>query len=85
MVVQARLGHASAAQTLDTDSPVRPDSDDRTRAEVSAFFLQTLRELTKWAYDITAGHGHVGDDELACMPEHDSGHFRDLRERRKCA
>ena len=33
-VVQARLGHASAAETLDTYSHLWPDSDDRTRAAV---------------------------------------------------
>jgi integrase len=32
--VQARLGHASAAETLDTYSHLWPDSDDRTRAAV---------------------------------------------------
>src|SRR5271165_6578895 len=31
-VVQVRLGHASAAETLDTYSPHWPDSEDRTRA-----------------------------------------------------
>ncbi len=29
--VQARLAHATAAETLDTYSHLRPDSDDRTR------------------------------------------------------
>ena len=29
--VQARLGHATAAETLDTYSHIGPDSDDRTR------------------------------------------------------
>ncbi len=33
---QARLGHASAAETLDTYSRLWPDSDDRTRAAVDA-------------------------------------------------
>jgi integrase len=37
-VVQARLGHASAAETLDTYSHLWPDSDDRTRAAVAAAF-----------------------------------------------
>lgn len=32
--VQARLGHASAAETLDTYSHLWPDSDDRTRVAV---------------------------------------------------
>ena len=34
--VQARLGHASASETLDTYSHLWPDSDDRTRAAVDA-------------------------------------------------
>ena len=34
--VQARLGHASAAETLDTYSHLWPDSDDRTRDAVQA-------------------------------------------------
>jgi integrase len=34
--VQARLGHASAAETLDTYSHLWPDSDDRTRAAIDA-------------------------------------------------
>lgn len=33
-VVQARLGHASAAETLDTYSHLWPDSEDRTREAV---------------------------------------------------
>ena len=32
--VQARLGHANAAETLDTYSHLWPDSDDRTREAV---------------------------------------------------
>ncbi len=35
-VVQARLGHASAAETLDTYSHLWPDSEDRTRAAVDS-------------------------------------------------
>ncbi len=34
--VQGRLGHASAAETLDTYSHLWPNSDDRTRAAVDA-------------------------------------------------
>jgi integrase len=34
--VQARLGHASAAETLDTCSHLWPDSDDRTRTAVDS-------------------------------------------------
>ncbi|MEP6698072.1 MAG: tyrosine-type recombinase/integrase [Pseudonocardiales bacterium] len=35
-VVQARLGHASAAETLDTYSHLWPDSEDRTRGAVDS-------------------------------------------------
>jgi integrase len=34
-VVQSRLGHASASETLDTCSHLWPDSEDRTRAAVN--------------------------------------------------
>ena len=34
--VQARLGHASASETLDTYSHLWPDSDDRTRTAVDS-------------------------------------------------
>ena len=33
---QARLGHASAAETLDTYSHLWPDSDDRTREAIDS-------------------------------------------------
>jgi integrase len=36
--VQARLGHANAAETLDTYSRPWPDSDDRTREAVDHAF-----------------------------------------------
>jgi hypothetical protein len=35
-VVQSRLGHASASETLDTYSHLWPDSEDRTRAAVDS-------------------------------------------------
>ena len=35
-VVQARLGHATAAETLDTYSHLWPDSDDTTRTAVDS-------------------------------------------------
>ena len=34
--VQARLGHASAVETLDTYSHLWPDSDDRTREAIDS-------------------------------------------------
>jgi hypothetical protein len=35
-VVQARLGHASASETLDTYSHIWPDSEDLTRAAIDS-------------------------------------------------
>ncbi len=35
-VVQSRLGHATAAETLDTYAHLWPDAEDRTRAAVDA-------------------------------------------------
>lgn len=35
-MVQSRLGHASAAETLDTYSHLWPDSDDRTRDAIDS-------------------------------------------------
>ena len=42
--VQVRLGHASAAETLDTYSHLWPDSDDRTRAAVDSVLGQTAED-----------------------------------------
>jgi hypothetical protein len=36
--VEARLGHASATETLDTDAHLWPDSEDRTREAVDSMF-----------------------------------------------
>ena len=38
-MVQERLGHASAAETLDTYSHLWPDSDDRTKDAVDSVML----------------------------------------------
>jgi hypothetical protein len=35
-VVQARLGHATAAETLDTYAHLWPDSEDQTRAAIDS-------------------------------------------------
>ncbi len=40
-VVQNRLGHASASETLDTYSHLWPDSEDRTRAAVDSVLADT--------------------------------------------
>ena len=42
--VQARLGHASAAETLDTYSHLWPDSEDRTRRAVDEVLLPPERK-----------------------------------------
>jgi len=46
--VQARLGHASASETLDTYSHLWPDSDDRTRDAIDAV-LGSSRDLEEVA------------------------------------
>jgi integrase len=43
--VQARLGHSSAAQTLDVYSHLWPDSDDRTRDAVDAMLATVADSL----------------------------------------
>jgi len=42
-VVQSPLGHASAAETLDTYSHLWPDSEDRTRLAVDSVLLAGAR------------------------------------------
>ncbi len=43
--VQARLGHASAVETLDTYSHLWPDSDDRTRDAIDSVLGSTADDL----------------------------------------
>ena len=43
--VQARLGHTTAAQTLDTFSHLWPDSEDRTREAIDAAMLGAVVPL----------------------------------------
>jgi integrase len=45
--VQARLGHASATETLDTYSHLWPDSEDRSRAAVEDAFRSDVGQM--WA------------------------------------
>jgi integrase len=45
--VQARLGHASAVETLDTYSHLWPDSDDRTREAVEAAMAVSLADSVR--------------------------------------
>ncbi len=41
-VVQARLGHASASETLDTYSHLWPDSEDQTRSAIDSVLGSAL-------------------------------------------
>jgi integrase len=50
-VVQARLGHTSAAETLDTYSHLWPESDDRTRAAVDEVLGASAANLRSAATD----------------------------------
>ena len=45
--VQARLGHANAAETLDTYSHLWPDSDDRTREAVDLVLADFLADSVR--------------------------------------
>ncbi len=44
-VVQARLGHASASETLDTYSHLWPDSDDQTREAIDSVLGSEIESL----------------------------------------
>ena len=46
-VVQARLGHASATETLDTYSHLWPDAEDRTRLAVDSVLGTTLGSIRR--------------------------------------
>jgi integrase len=46
-VVQARLGHASASETLDTYSHLWPDSEDMTRAAVDGVLGRILADSVR--------------------------------------
>jgi hypothetical protein len=45
--VQARLGHATAVETLDTYSHLWPDSDDRTREAVDSVLREHLADYLR--------------------------------------
>lgn len=45
--VQARLGHASAVETLDTYSHLWPDSDDRTREAIDSVLGKTTADALR--------------------------------------
>jgi integrase len=45
--VQARLGHASASETLDVYSHLWPDSEDRTRRAVDEVLSATTADLAR--------------------------------------
>ena len=47
--VQTRLGHATAAETLDTYSHMWPDSDDRTREAVDSVLAGRVADSVRTA------------------------------------
>ncbi len=53
-VVQARLGHASASETLDTYSHLWPDNQEHTRAAVDNVFQQRSGAMTECMTATTA-------------------------------
>ncbi len=67
--VQARLGHASSAKTLDTYSHLWPHSDDRTREAIDSVLRRPITEvgqllLTRRFRGVRRGKR----DEPACRP-----------------
>jgi integrase len=48
-VVQARLGHASAVETLNVYSHLWPDDEDRTRQAVDALLADSAEDLVRTA------------------------------------
>ena len=64
--VQARLGHATAAETLDTYSHIWPGSDDRTRDAIDnvlghqTFPVETIWGLTTADLSVFAVQTAVG-------------------------
>jgi hypothetical protein len=68
--VPARLGHASATETLDTYSHLWPDCDDRTREAIDSVLRAPADTLRTGEGAVSAPsqvRGHVGD-EPACRP-----------------
>ena len=58
-VVQSRLGHAWAAETLDTYSHLSPDSDDRTRDAIdSALGANSAHSSDAHADSVRTAKGH---------------------------
>jgi integrase len=51
--VQARLGHATAVQTLDTYSHLWPDADDQTRAAVDEVLGAAVSQACQAAHEGT--------------------------------
>ena len=49
-VVQARLGHASASETLDTYSHLWPDSEDRTRRAIDAVLSASVADISRTSH-----------------------------------
>ena len=63
-VVQARLGHASASETLDTYSDLWPDSDDRTRRAVDSVILADSVRTGDGSMDIIPNQVGLADESV---------------------
>jgi hypothetical protein len=64
--VQRRLGHATAAETLDTYAHLWPDSDDRTRDAIDAVLQPTTEPARPRLRAIpSAPAGNPADDLAA--------------------
>jgi integrase len=63
-VVQARLGHASASETLDTYSHLWPDSDDRTRTAVDSVLSADLVRTGEVINEQTPSRRLVGNHDF---------------------
>ena len=68
-VVQARLGHATAAETLDTYSHLSPDSEDRTRQAIDSVWALVPRPRPRQQpISLPAQLTGLMTDESACTP-----------------
>ena len=67
-VIQARLGHAGAKETLDTYGHMWPDSEDLTRTALTRFsaLVRTLCGLRRALDRIIAGQRTYGPANVTC-------------------
>lgn len=60
-IVQARLGHASATETLDTYAHLWPDNGDRTRAAINEVLSDVLSSTKSTGTGVQSGPESNGD------------------------